>query len=147
RDGRYGLGALQGGERRVDAFDDRVEIVATLEDSGDPSAGRLARQLHAGAAHRGEAGGRHLHTAQRMAVVAVEAGGDEDEVGRELPADRQHHLAEGSRVLPVTEPGGERQVDRPAGARLPTHLLCGARAWIVRVLVSRDVEHVRVALE
>src|SRR5262249_9697104 len=62
-------------------------------------------------------------------------------------ANWRHHLAEGARGLPVPESARERQVARPTCARRPTHLLRSARARIVRVLVGRDVEHVRIALE
>ena len=80
-------------------------------------------------------------------MIAIEAGGDEDEVGGELSTDRQHHLGEGTHVLAIAEPGRERQVERPPGSGTLAYLLGGAGARIERVLMGRDVEHVRIALE
>src|SRR5207249_661509 len=81
--GRGGPGAVVAAkhvEDHVDSLDDRLEIVAALEDRDEAAAGRLLGDGVERLRHGGEAGGRHAHAAQGVAVVAIEAGGDEDEV-------------------------------------------------------------------
>ena len=80
-------------------------------------------------------------------MIAVEARGDENEVGCELPADRHHDLVEGVRVFGVAEARGKRQVHGASRRRTLPHLLGRARARVVRVLVRGDVQHVGVRLE
>src|SRR5205814_1252729 len=70
-------GSSHGAEDRIDTLHEGRGIVPALEHRGDPSAGRLARQRGARACHGGEPGRRHRHRPERVAMIAVEARGDE----------------------------------------------------------------------
>jgi hypothetical protein len=129
------------------AFADRVEVVAALEHGYEASLCRFVGEATARRRHHGEAGGGDVEAPQRVAAVAVEAGGDEDEVRRELARDREDDLVERACELGIAEAGGERQVERPAGAGAGADLGDRAGPGIDAVLVRRHVEDARVVLE
>ena len=84
----------------------RLEIVAALEQRHDAPVGLLSGDLHDLPRRPGEIGLDEVDVAERIAAVGVEAGGDDDEIGRERLDARQdgglHRLAE--RLAPVARP-------------------------------------------
>src|SRR5947209_20158659 len=72
------LSGAEAFEGRLDEPGQRLEVVAALEDGGEA---RSERPRPAG--ELPEALGGYTHPRQRVGLVRVEAGGDEDEVGPE----------------------------------------------------------------
>ena len=80
---------------------------------------------------------------QRIAVMRVEAGGNDDQVGPEIVERRQDARVERLAEQVAAGAGRQRRVDDVAGAGL----VLGAGAGIERHLVGRAVEHRRVVPE
>ena len=88
-----------------------LEIVAAFQHRDDAVAAGSARNLHQPPRRPAVVGLDQIEVAERIAVVGVEAGRDDDEIGRERLDARQdhglHRLAKG--FAPVARP--QRRVD------------------------------------
>src|SRR5581483_823891 len=115
-------------ERGVDEPRQRLELVAALEHRRDAVAHRpaAAREL-------AEAVLADAHVRERILLVRVEAGGDEEELRLEGRDGGLDDARERLRVLLVAGPRGERHVDR----RLRL-LVRPSAPGIERPLVERD---------
>ena len=80
-------------------------------------------------------------------LVGVEAGGHDHEIRLELAEHRDHHAGEHRLIVLVDGADLDRQVDREPSPRVAADLFSGAGARVIRILVHRHVEHVRIGLE
>eukprot|EP01035_Chromulina_nebulosa_P029519 gene29520-39124_t len=118
-------------------FGQTLEIIAAFQHADEAVGGPLAGDLHKPAGDPVEIVADQVDLRQRIAVVGVEPGRQQYEVGPERVERRQdaagHRLAERTaRVI-----GPERGVDDIAD----TCLVLGAGARIERHLVRRAIEH------
>mmetsp|Transcript_8743 Transcript_8743/g.25689 ORF Transcript_8743/g.25689 Transcript_8743/m.25689 type:complete len:327 (-) Transcript_8743:20-1000(-) len=119
---------------------DGAQVVPPLEGDHQPAGGEGAQLRR----HVRVAGGGDLHAAERVARRRVEAGGDEDEIRRELARHRHQQPLEGGGVLRVAVPGrAPRNVEAEAPAGALADGVRAAGAWVkaVSVPVQRGVQH------
>ena len=131
------------GRRRGESF----QVVAAFQDRGAAPRGVVARHAQQNPREACESGFGHVQAAQRVARMGVEAGRDQHELRLELPADGRDHVLEQRQKIGVPQARRHRQVDGEARSTAPPRILRGARARVVGILVSRDVQHARVVIE
>ncbi len=94
---------------RGDRIAERLEIVAAFEQRDDAAAGVAIGDLHDLLRRPGKIRFLEIDVGERIAVVGVEAGRDDDELGREFGKPRQDAAVEG-----VAEFLGRRRRDAAA---------------------------------
>src|SRR5580692_2543269 len=90
---------------------ERLEIVAAFEQRDDAAAGVAISNLHDLLRRPGKIRFLEIDAGQRVAVVGVKAGRDDDELGREFGKPRQDAAVEGVAefLRPVARP--QRRID------------------------------------
>ena len=116
--------------------------VSALEQEHQPPTGHLVGERLQRAAHRREAALGGEHPAERIVLVRVEAGRDDDQVRAEGLRDGQEDLVEGRAQVGVGPSRGERHVHRVAGAGALARLVGRTGPRVEGELVHRLVEHV-----
>ena len=140
-------GPRQHVDGRVETLAQRLKVVAALGDRNQSARAELARRPPERRDHPPAAGGRDTHLRERIAGVNVEAGGHEDQVGRELGQYRLDARPKHEVVVGVGRAGFEREVHGRAGASSVSHFRRRSGARVVRELVRRHVEHVGIRIE
>ena len=126
----------------MDASREPQQRVPTLEQEHQPPARGLFGQGLRRAAHRREAALGGQHPPERIVLVRVEPGGDDDDVGAERVSDGEEDLVECRSQVRVGPSGGEGDVHRVSGSGPLAGLVGCAGPRIEGVLVHRLVEHV-----
>src|SRR5438128_1052820 len=86
---------------RVERSGQRGQIVSTFGDQHDSSTAALLRHPTQLAGHGGESARRQPHPGERIALVRVEPGGDEQEIRLELTKHRENYFVEHDPVISV----------------------------------------------
>ena len=97
--------------------------------------------------HGDEAGGGDAHPAERVALVGIEAGGEDDQLRGERPYLRHNEAFGCGQVLGIPAAGGQRHVQGVTLARADTALACRPGAGIERILMNGQVVHRGAAIE
>ena len=121
-------------------FCQTLQVVAALEDADDPASAVLLGEFHQFERSPGEVARLEAQFAERVAIMGVEAGRDEDEVGGECVDGWEHPLGEGGAIGGTVGAGRQRNVENVACAGFGG---C-AGAGVERPLVSGGVEDGRV---
>ena len=85
---------------------DGLQVVATFEDGGTTAVAVIARNIKERMRHRPEAALGHLHAAEWVTQMRIEAGRDENKLRIILPRDGLDDLLERLTVFRVAEAGG-----------------------------------------
>ena len=116
----------QNAEVRFHAVGQPVEVITSLQHGDKPAPARLLGDLADDPRQLGEALGGDFHPAQQVALVSVEAGRDQDQIGLERQRRRPQLLLKGPLVLAVARAGGQgdlsfvpRALPRPRSSALP----------------------------
>ncbi len=104
------------GEDLADAAPESREIIAALEDEGQPSRRGPLGQAQQGCGQAAEAAGRHGHPAEGVARGDVKAGADDDELRLELGGDRSQDPLEDVEIVGVGLPCEQRDIEVEAVA-------------------------------
>src|SRR5262249_25010531 len=99
-------------DQSVPPVGQRFLIVATFEDSSDFPPAAFRSQTLQSARHRGKPLFIDPHHAERVAVVAVEACRNKNELGFENSGNWQHQMVENVEILVVTTGRGQRGIHR-----------------------------------
>src|ERR1700733_9333247 len=86
--------AHQCGDMGRDRFFEALQIIATLEHRDNSAAGAAVGDIHQLARDPAEILGLQIERCQGIAVMGVEAGGDDDQFGAEFLKLRQDHVLE-----------------------------------------------------
>ena len=134
----------QRAERGPDRVGEGVEVVPALEHDQ-----QAARRYECGesSGEVGVVGRRQLDPRQGIVAVSIEAGGDDQPVGRERLDHRHDHLVERGPVHVASRAGRERQVQVGSGRLAPPGLGEPSGARVQRRLVGRHVQDARVVVE
>src|SRR5262249_51219703 len=141
------LPTLHLGEHGANRAREPLEVVAAFEHRYDSVVGNLPGGSQEHPREHGEPVLSHLHAGEWIAAMRVEAGRDEDELGSELPCDRLDDVEKRLHVLRVSVTRGERQIQGEALAFSRADLAGGAGAWVEGVLVRRNEQNARIAIE
>ena len=87
-----------------------IQIVAALQRADQPAFAERFREGHQLLHHRRVAVYAHTMAAERVHPVAVEAGGQEDDVRSESPCKRVDQLPEGCEIAGVADAGRKGNV-------------------------------------
>ena len=118
-----------------------IEIIAAFEQRDDAAAGMASGGGHDLAGDPGEVGLYKVELRQRVVPMCVEAGRDDDAVGREGVERGEDAAGPGRLENRATAAGGQGRVHDLAG---DARFLGGARARIKRVLVAGAEEEIGV---
>src|ERR1700730_18156057 len=136
--------AHQCGDVRRDRFFQALQIIAALKYRDNSPARALIGDIHQFARHPAEIVRLEIERGQRVPVVRVEAGGDDDQFGGELPQLRQDQVFErGAEFGAAVFRGQGRADDGIVFAALAD----GAGTGKQRHLVRRPIHHRRIGPE
>ena len=134
-------------ERIQDTIGQGIEMIAAFEYEQDPALTELVCHADQRLGDRGVPRYGERHVGQRIGPVSVVSCRDEDQIWIESLGQRPDQRLQDASVTVIPHIGWKRHVQRCSPAGSPSHILLGAGAWIVRVLMGRKVEHVRVIRE
>ena len=137
-------GAHQCGDVLGDRLFQPLQVVAALQHRHNPAAGTFFREVHQLARDPAEIFRLQIERGQGIAVMRVEAGGDDQQFGGEFLQLRQDQVFERGAEFCSAVFGGERRVDD--GVVLAA-LAAGAGAGKQRHLVRRAIHHALVGPE
>ena len=124
-----------------------MKIVSAFGHERDATAAALLRQGAQRLRHRAKSLRRQPHAGQRIAFVRIEACRDQEQVRPELTNDRHDHFVKRDMVIIDGRTHLEWQVHGCTSARSLANFISGSSAWVIWILMRRDVQHTRVALE
>ena len=121
-----------------------LQVIAALEHRDDSATGAGVGDIHQLARHPAEIIRLEIERCQGIAVVGVEAGGDDDQFGAELLQLRQDDVLERGTEFDAAVFGRQRRVDDGV---VFAALAAGAGAGKQRHLVRRAIHHGRIGPE
>src|SRR5450631_28493 len=121
-----------------------LQVIAALKHRDNSAAGAGIRDVHQLARDPAEIIRFEIERRQRIAVVRVEAGGDDDQLRRKFLQLRQDYVFEGGAEFGAAVFGGQRRVDDIV---VFAALAAGAGAGKQRHLVRRAIHHRRIGPE
>jgi hypothetical protein len=124
-------------------FGKGLEVVAALQGNHQPPAARFGGNSVDPLSHCRKARFGHPHGGERIAEMTIEASRYKHEIGRESACRWNDQLIESAEILPVAEVRRQRHIERVTRTRARAHLADGAGARIMRILMYRDVHHLR----
>src|SRR5882757_2267163 len=128
-------------DNRASRSCNRLEVIAAFERGDHFVVAAFRGKPRHASSHRGETIFSHPHLSERIAEMAIETGGDEDELWLEVTADRHDQTIEGAEIFAVAELRRHRHVDCVSGSRSVADLMERAGAGVVRKLMDGGVEH------
>src|SRR6476659_7079131 len=120
-----------------------LKVVTALQHRHQPAVAVLLRRFHQFACHPGEIVGRHAQRTERIALMSIEAGRDDDELGSECVERGQNPVLECLAQFHATVACSERRVEDVAHPGFADR--AGAREQ--RHLMRTGVENARIGVE
>lgn len=128
-------------QHRRSSFGEALGRVSTFEKVRNSASTDRRRHFLGNLSHAQKARCGDLHRAEGIRVVGVEAAGNQHEVRVELTRNRCEQARQDSDVLVVSAARWHGDVHRRASAAVDPRLTRGARAWVERKLMGRQIEH------
>src|SRR5688572_11650821 len=127
--------SLERAYRCAERFSQRGQIVSAFGDGDQAAVATLVGHRGNRRREMAEVRTREAHASERVVLVRIEAGGDQNELRPELLQYRQRELPVDQLIVRVGRADAERKVDGEAGARTGTDVPRCTRARVVRKLV------------
>src|SRR5450759_2549132 len=136
--------AHQRGDMRGDRLLQALQIIAALEHRDNSATGAATGNIHQLARDPAEIFRPEIERGQRITIVCIEAGGDDDEFGAEFAQLRQDHVFEGGAEFGAAVFRGQRCIDD--GVVLAA-FAAGAGTGKQWHMVRRAIHHGRIGPE
>src|ERR1700730_16266855 len=136
--------AHQCGDVGRDRLFQALQIIAALKHRDNSATGACIGDIHQLAATPAEIFRLEIERRQRISIMCIEAGGDDDQFGTEFPQLRQDHVFERGAEFGAAVLRRQRRVDD--GVVLAA-LAAGAGAGKQRHLMRRAIHHSRIGPE
>ena len=138
-----GLALHQFAHMGADRIRKSLKVVTALQHRHQPTVAVLLRRFHQFACHPGEIVGRHAQRTERVALMGIEAGRDDDELRSECVERGQNPVLECLAQFHAAVACSERRIEDIAHPGLADR--AGAREQ--RHLMRRGIEHARIGVE